>query len=183
MARPSTIQRLPAEVRETIGRLREQGRTIDEILGKLRELEVQVSRSALGRHVQRIDAVAEEIRKSRAVAEAIVQRFGEAPESKTARLNIELAHALVMKCMVGEDGRAVTLAPREAQFVADALYRLSRAAKDDVDREIKIRDKVRAEIAAKASATAKQAQAELKKAGLSAETIRRIETEILGIAR
>jgi len=56
MARPSSIERLPAELRELIGHLRERGRTIDEILAKLAELDVDVSRSALGRHVQHLDA-------------------------------------------------------------------------------------------------------------------------------
>src|SRR5690606_36749791 len=139
MPRPSSIDRLPPEIREEIGRLRARGRTIDEILAKLRELDVDVSRSALGRHVKQLDQIGEELRRSRAIAEAMVERFGDAPESKVARLNIELAHALVMKCMVGEDGDTVELSPREAQFVSDALYRLSKAAKEDVEREVKIR--------------------------------------------
>ena len=57
MARPSTIQRLPTEVRELIAELREEGRTIDEVLEKLRELRLDVSRSALGRHVKQLDAI------------------------------------------------------------------------------------------------------------------------------
>ena len=40
MARPSKIDRLPQELRDAIGDLRRQGRTIDEILAHLRSLGV-----------------------------------------------------------------------------------------------------------------------------------------------
>jgi len=56
MARMSTVDRLPPEVRELIERLRGNGRTIDEILAKLRDLDAEVSRSALGRHIKLLDA-------------------------------------------------------------------------------------------------------------------------------
>ena len=64
MARPSSISRLPPEIREAIGALRQDGRTIDEILAKLRELApaAEVSRSALGRHVQVLDRIGEQLR-------------------------------------------------------------------------------------------------------------------------
>jgi DNA-binding transcriptional ArsR family regulator len=55
MAHMSTIRRLPAELREMIARLRQNGLTIDEIMAKLHELDVGVSRSALGRHIKLLD--------------------------------------------------------------------------------------------------------------------------------
>ena len=55
MPRRSTIKRLPKAIQERIGELREAGRTIDEILAKLAELDVEVSRSALGRHVKALE--------------------------------------------------------------------------------------------------------------------------------
>lgn len=183
MPRPSTIDRLPPEIREEIGRLRTRGRTIDEILGKLRELDVDVSRSALGRHVKQLDQIGEELRRSRAIAEQLVERLGDAPESRTARLNIELMHSLVLKCLVGEDGAVVELDGKEAMFIATALQKLAQASKQDVEREQKIREAVKAEIAARAASTAKDAGSEMKRAGLSAATIEKIETEILGIVR
>jgi|SRR6266404_1401463 len=183
MGKPSTIDRLPDEVREQIGVLRQQGRTIDEILAKLRELDVDVSRSALGRHVKQLDAIGEEIRRSRGIAEQLVQRFGEAPENRTARLNIELMHGLVMKLLVGEDGAAVNLDGKEAFFIASSLQKLAQAGKQDVERESKIKADFRAEFEAKAIAAAKAADGTLKKAGLSEEARRVIETEILGIVR
>lgn len=186
MARRSTIDKLPAELRELIGKLRQNGRTIDEILAKLNELSADVSRSALGRHVKQLDAIGEEIRRTRAIADAIVQRFGDAPESRTARLNIELMHGLVMKLMIGEgdDGKPVTLEPQDAYFLGTALQRLSQASKIDVDREVKIRERVKAEMAEKAAAAVDQAADKVAKAGgrkLDPETLRAIRQEIYGI--
>ncbi len=187
MPRPSSIDRLPPEVRELIGKLRRDGRTIDEILGKLTELDApgaqQISRSALGRHVKGLDQVAEEIQRTRAVANAIVDRFGAEPENKTARLNIELMHSLLMKLMMGDGEKPVELGSQDAYFLGTALQRLSQAAKIDVDRDAKIRERVKAEMAEKTTAAAQQATGTLKRAGLSAETIATIEREILGIVR
>jgi hypothetical protein len=185
MARPSKIDRLEPEIRAEIAELRAQGRTIDEILGKLRELKVDVSRSGLGRHIQELDAIAEQIRKSRAIAEQLVQRFGDAPESRTARLNIELAQSLAMKVMMG-DGASdapVTLDAREFMFVSQGLQKLAQAAKQDVEREAAIEEKFRAKVREKAAAAAKAVERELKRVGLSDEARSRIETEILGIQR
>ncbi|MGZ8371111.1 MAG: phage protein Gp27 family protein, partial [Caulobacteraceae bacterium] len=63
---PSSIDKLPPEVRALIGELREKrGCTIDEIMDKLRELEVDVSRSAVGRHVRKLADIGAEMRRSR----------------------------------------------------------------------------------------------------------------------
>jgi DNA-binding transcriptional ArsR family regulator len=180
MPRPSSIDRQPPEIRELIGKLRQDGRTIDEILEKLRELQSDVSRSALGRHVKQLDAIGEEIRRSRAAADAIVQRFGDAPESRTARLNIELMHSLLMKLLVGEDGGVVKLEPQEAFFVSTSLQKLAQASKSDVDREVIIRkdlaarlDKDLAKVETEARAAGEQ--------GLSAERIAQLRREFLGV--
>lgn len=180
MARLSKIDRLPPEVRETIGALRKLGFTIDEILAKLRELEspgaAEISRSALGRHVKSLDAMAERVRWSRGAAEAIMARLGE-DEGRTARLNIELMHASLMDLLAGgEDGVAITLDPEKAMLLSRAVRDLTTAARHDAEREIK----VRRETAAKA---AKAATGAARKAGLSAEAIAAIERDVLGIVR
>lgn len=181
MGRLTKIDKMPAEIRELIASLRQQGREIDEILAKLRELDVDVSRSALGRHIKEIDQIGEEIRKSRAIAEAIVERFGDAPESKTARLNIELMHSQVLKLLGSQDGdgNPVVLGPREVQFLSDALYRLSKAAKDDAEREIKIREKALKEIRERASKKLDEIQADPQLS--PKDVLKRIREEIYGL--
>ncbi|MFQ5776309.1 MAG: phage protein Gp27 family protein [Kiloniellaceae bacterium] len=179
MARLSTIDRLPARVRERIGALRRAGRTIDEILAKLAELgapdAARISRSALGRHVKGLDAMAERVRWSRGAAEAIMARLGE-DEGRAARLNIELMHASLMDLLAGEEQQPITLDPEKAMLIGRTLRDLATAARHDTERELRVRK----EIAARA---AKAAGGAARKAGLSAEAIAAIERDVLGIAR
>lgn len=178
MARQSSIRRLPAEVRELIADLRERGRTIDEVLDKLRELDVEVSRSALGRHVKQLDAIGAEIRRSRSIAEALVKRYGDAPESRTARLNIELMHAFINKLMISEDGEIVSLDAKEAMFVATALQKLAQASKQDVDREALLRQQFAKQI----DAAIEEAEAAGEK-GLSKERLAQMRRDFLGVGK
>lgn len=175
MARPSTIDRLPASVRELIGSLRSRGHTIDEILAKLEELDVDVSRSALGRHTQQLDAIGEQIRRSRQVGEALIERLGDAPESRQARINIELMHSLIMDLLAGEGGEPVKLTPESSMLLATSLSRLASAHKQDVDRELKLRERV-------ASAAADKVEEVARSAGLSGATVDQFRRAILGVA-
>ncbi|MGE4191802.1 MAG: phage protein Gp27 family protein [Pseudodesulfovibrio sp.] len=168
MPRQSSIKRLPPAIRDRIGSLLDQGRTLDEILTHLESLDVQVSRSALGRYKQHIDKVSERIRRSREVAEAIVRNQGDAPESKTARLNIELLHGVILDMISqlpdgadnpdSDDAQSVllTLSPRGAMEMAKAMDHLARASKQDADLIAKLREEARAE--AKAEMTKRVAE-------------------------
>lgn len=175
MARLSKIDRLPEKIQDLIRSLRKRGRTIDEILDKLKELDVDIGRSALGAHVQRLDVIAERLRYSRETS-AVVEHLEKAGESKVARLNIELLQAAVMDLLSGADGKPVKLDPKSSMLVATTLHKSAQAKKLDAELILKLRK----EFAEKA---AEAATGEMKKAGLSAETIKKIETEILGIAR
>lgn len=176
MARSSTIRRLEPEFQELIGRLRERGRTIDEILAHLAKLDVEVSRSALGRHIQTIDRIGERIRKQRAIAEAIVTRFGEDEENQLARGNIELLHAALMELTGGEDGQPVELTPKSAALLAQATKDLSTAKRNDAVVALKAREEM-----AKAAAQAVDRVAKTK--GLSADQVAALKSEFLGIRK
>ncbi|MDA8049978.1 MAG: DUF3486 family protein [Rhodospirillales bacterium] len=186
--RPSSVARLPDEIRGLIGKLRGQGRTIDEIMARLREMDAEVSRSALGRHVKGLDALGEKMRRSRAVAEALVRELGEAPESRTARLNIELLHSAIldvfMKAADGEEieesGQAALAGdPQGAMLLAKALDHLARASKGNV--EFLAKAEARAAERAR-SAAAAAAENVARKQGISAETIAAIKSGIFGVA-
>ncbi len=178
--RPSSIDRLPEEIRAEVGRLRVQGRTIDEILAHLRTMDVEVSRSALGRHVKRMSTARERMKHSREMATALVSQFGDQPDNQLARLNLELMHGVVMQTIMAtaedEDGEAqpVTFSPEDARFLADALAKLATAEKTNADRTLKLKQE-----AAKAAATAVEKVA--RKEGLSPETIALLRSEILGV--
>lgn len=184
MARPSKIDRLPAEIRDKIGALRRDGRSIDEILSVLRQLDVDVSRTGLGRHVHRIDKIGARLRESRAAAEAIMARLGETPDNRTARLNIELMHANLQQLVAGnDDGEPVALDPQGAMLLARAIKDLAAAAKTDVDRELRVRK----EFADKAAEVLDQAEAAVTGAQATGrpldpvEVLRKIREDVYGI--
>lgn len=184
MARPSKIDRLPPEIRDKIGALRRNGRSIDEILSVLRQLDVDVSRTGLGRHVKRIDDIGARLRESRAAAEAIMSRLGESPDNRTARLNIELMHANVLQLLAGgDDDKPVVLDPQGAMLLARTMKDLAAAAKTDVDRELRLRK----EFAAQAGAVLDQAEAAVAGAQATGkaidpvEVLRKIREDVYGI--
>ena len=180
--KPSSIDRLPEAIRAEVGRLRLQGRTIDEILSHLKTLDVDVSRSALGRHVKRLAAGRERMRHSREMATALVAQFGDQDDNKLARLNLELMHGVVMQTIMAssedEDGEAqpVTFSPEDARFLADALAKLASAEKTNADRTLKLKQEAAKEAAAAVDRVVKSGAA-----GLTDDTVAAIKREILGI--
>lgn len=186
MPRKSTVRRLPPELREQIGALLEQGRTLSEITAHLNQLGAEVSRSALGRYKQHLDKVGEKLRRSREVAEALVAKLGNAPESKALRLNVEMMQGAILDLLIklneegeGDDAaKAITLDPQGAMLLGKALDHLSRASKADAELVGKIREQ--AEAAAR-KAAAETAVTAARKGGLSAESADAIRREILGI--
>jgi len=175
MARPGVIDRLPAEVREKIGRLRAAGSTRDEIRALLeRDHGLRIARSTMGDHLRRLDQLHEQIRRTRGIAEAMVERFGDAPEHRTGRLAIELAQGVMMQLLAGEDGEPVSLTPQEAAFVAKAIADLARAQRLDAERELKLRQEF-------ARQAADQAETVARGEGLTDAALARIRAVILGL--
>ncbi len=189
MGKPSSIDPLPDEIKSEIGRLRMQGCTIDAILAHLRAMHgvTSISRSAMGRHVKGLERVAEQIRRSREVATALVQQLGDAPESETARLNIEIMHSAIldlkMRSADGEDVDADGAAalggnPEGIMFLSRAIEALSRAQKNTADFAEKIQ--IAAEARAKREA-ALRVDAVAKEKGISADTLAAIKAGIFGV--
>jgi len=181
MARPSSIDRLPGELRQLIGELRDSGVTIDEILAKLNELGAEVSRSALGRHVKGLDELGERLRRSRNVADVLAKRLGDAPESKQARVNIELMHSVIMDLFIGEDGQPVTLDAESVMLLSRSIQALASAAKSDTDQVLKIRREIAAEQRAKLDQMEREAAKGGQAKGFDPETLRRVRAEIYGL--
>ena len=181
MARVTKIARLPPEIRELIGRLRDNGRTGDEILEKLRELDADVSRTRLYEHLKQWDKVRDRLHASRAAAEAIMARLEDTgADDRVARFNIASLHANVMQLLAGEDGEPVVLDPKDAKLVSETLRNLATAAKSDQDRFLTYRrelatetGKVIAKVASEAAAAGKPLDA--------AEVLRRIREDVYGI--
>lgn len=181
---PSSIDRLPRELRELIGELRRDGSTIDEILAHLREMQVPVSRSALGRHVKGLAEVAERMQRSRQIAESLVDRFGHQSDNKLARLNLELMHGVVMQTLTAADtdpetGEVlpVTFSPEDAMFLARSLQSLASAEKITRDQIKKEREEAAKEAT---KAAAEKAVGAARAKGLTGDTIDAIRHAVLG---
>jgi len=176
-SRPSSVDKLPLEIRDEIGRLRGEGYTIDEILAALRELDVvTVSRSTLGRHVKGMERLGAKLRHSRNIAEALVRQLGDEPASRAAQLNIELLHTTITELFlaqngdgeIDEDGKAaLNGSPEGIMLLAKAMDHLTKSAKADAEYAAKIEAKVEARMQREMSA---HVNAVVKKQGLSAET-------------
>lgn len=190
MARASSIDQLPETVRAEIGRLRQNGRTIDDILAHLRKMDgiAPVSRSALGRHLQHMEKLGERIRRSRQVAEALVKELGDAPESQAARVNIELIHNAVLELfMNAEDGdgeidaagkAALAGNPEGVMMLAKALDHLTRASSKNMEFIRLAEDRA----TAKAKREAAQAVDTVgREKGLTAATVQSIKAAIFGV--
>jgi len=133
--RPSKIDRLPPEIRDAIGDLRRQGRTIDEILTHLKGFggeAAAVSRSGLGVHLKKWDALADRLKGSREAAEAIMARFeAEGADDRMARLNVQMLHSAILGLWNGEDGEMPQLDAKEAMQLSTALKNLVQASRTD----------------------------------------------------
>jgi len=182
MARVSSVKRLPPKLQALIVELHEQGVSFDEITAKVRELGGEVSRSAVHRYAQTMEKVGERLRRSRDVADALVKRLGDAPESRTAQLNVELMHSVIFDLVAGgEDGAPVAFEPGDAMFLAKALESLTRAQKTAAETVFKVRQEAAKEIAAKAKEAAERAGAEAKRMGMTADQADWIRAQILGV--
>lgn len=155
MHRPSTIDRLPEEVREEISRLRRHGRTIDEILDKLRELlaeDQQPSRSAIGRHIKKVEVLAERAKRADAIADRLVGTIKEGGEDKLMRANAKLLSEGVFELLSAvEDGEAVTLDPKDAKALSETLRNISTAQKNHAEFVVRVRREAEAEAKKKLS--------------------------------
>lgn len=180
MGRASTIKRLPREIKDAIASLRDSGKTIDEILGHIKSMadDIDVSRSAMGRHIKEIDEIAKEIRQQREIAIAISKDIGAKTQGELARGNIELLQSLIMRA-AGASSSSGKFDAKELMFFAKAVSDLSKGAKLDIDSQIVIaKEKARIEATEKAADVAVK---EAKRQGLSAETVNAIKSRILGV--
>ncbi|MFT8804550.1 MAG: DUF3486 family protein [Acetobacter aceti] len=187
--RPSSVDRLEPEIREEIGRLRANGHSIDEILAALRELDgAEISRSALGRHVKKLDEVGRRLRHSRTVAEALVRQLGEEPASRTAQLNIELLHTTLLDLFLaaddvkgGADDKGLSALkgnPGGIMQLAKALDHLASASSSNQETRRKLEEQIEKKMRAKAEAGA---MAEARKRGLDTATVSAIMAGAFGV--
>ena len=183
MPRKSTIDQLPAALREALDALIRDGRhTLDEILAHLAKLndgEEPVSRSALGRYAQRAEAQMQRYREAQEVAKVWVQKFEADPQGDVARLLPEMLRSVAFQTLGSMSEREDAAAPEEVMLLAKAMKDLASADKLTADRIIKIRAEAEAaarkKLLAEQSKTLDAARGEL---GVSDETLALIHRKL-----
>lgn len=182
MAR-STVEQLPPEIRARVedwlrefraGRLQ-----LDQVLVRL---DAQFgdqgvplpSRSALHRHSQKVQQLAERVQRSRDIADQLIAQIGpDMTDGKGLQVLVQGFQSLVFDLManLNEDQ---TLDPENLMFLAKSIQAVTSARKTDADLHLKLKEQATRAAAEKAGQAAK-AQ------GLSAEVVKAIETAVLGV--
>ena len=188
----SKISRLPSTVRDKIAELHNEGLTIDEIMAHLQQLDLPPGRLPhacnLSRYVKRLDVMAAEVQQSRDIAKIIVDRLGDAPETRQARLNIELMHGAITEIFFAraaqkeeEEGHSATLSPAQAYLLAKSLALVTHAERTDQNATFNLRTEIAAEQNRRVEAAAKAVAKVAKEEGLSAERVAMLQAKIAGL--
>lgn len=182
---PSSIDRLPEEIRDAIAGLRREGRTVDDIKAHLDQLKDQgaipeaPSRSAVGRHIKTMAEIGEEMRRADNMARFVAKEFGQDADDRVGRANMRILQGAILELIterdLDEDGQPVRLSTKEAGSLALSLQRLISAQSMDAERQLKLRREFAAE-AAKVAGVAARSQ------GLTLDTVKAIEHAVLGLA-
>lgn len=164
---------MPKEIRDLIDRLRSDGATIDEIVEHLAEMDVEVSRSTVGRRVVTIDDLIADARAAKFEVAAIADALKESEGVDVADVTRELLEAEYFKLLKRMREADVDLGPDFLKMMANGLSALSRSKKTEVEMRRE------AEKAAEAKLRGKLAEA-AKTKGMSSETVQLIMDAVLG---
>ncbi|HII3824541.1 DUF3486 family protein [Pasteurella multocida] len=181
--RASKVDLLPPNIKTQLAMmLRDKQYSQAEILAEINDLirdcglpeEMQLSKTGLNRYASRMEKMGAKIRQSREIAEIWTKQFSEAPQSDIGKMLMEIVKNIAFETSLGmsEDG---TADPKSIALLSSAVQRLEQAESLSFKRE----QAIRKEVAQQAAETAEKV---VVQAGLSAETVRTIKEQILGIA-
>jgi hypothetical protein len=181
MARKSSVEKLPPDVRSHIERaLRENRLTLDELITDLQQAfpaEEKPSRSALGRYRQQFDVMVERMREQETMSRLLVSELGENPDDRAGALMVQSLSVLV--------NSALADAQEDQELAVDDIRKLARATKDAIQaRSASLKERQAIEAAAREKLLAEQKEklaAMPSKGGVTEETKQAIR-EALGIS-
>lgn len=187
MGRQSSIKRLPPDILEQLHALLRDPRVTQlEVVASINALleergEVLVSKSAVNRYKLRMDEAGAAMREAREMAEIWIAKLGTAPQGQVGQLINEIIRVLALDVSLEikrlvhggtVDEERLPEVVRMLKQLAEALEKLERAASDNERRSAQMREQARREAAA-------LAEAEAKKAGVSAEGVAALRAAIL----
>ena len=182
--RASKVDLLPSDIKSQLTlMLRDKKLSQSMILGEINQLildagleeEHCLSRSGLNRFSSKMEEMSSRIRESREMAEIWTKQFGEAPQSDVGKMLLEFIKQLAFETTmsVGESGKEVDI--KALNQLALVVQRVEQAETSSFKREQAIRKEV-------ATIAADTAERVVSEAGLSADTVKMIKHQILGIA-
>ncbi len=187
--RKSKVDLLPEDIRTTLNVfIRSGNMTQKDILEAVNQMiddaglgdGAKLSRTGFNRYAKRMEEMGQRLRQSREVAEVWVSKLGDAPTSDVGKLLQEFVRTMafetsmkMMEAAEGEEGEVIS--PKALGQLALVVQRIETAAMSSMKREKEIRAAYAAEAAEKTEAVA-------KKAGLTADTVKMLKAELLGIA-
>ncbi|MCG6405263.1 DUF3486 family protein [Vibrio fluvialis] len=187
--RKSKVDLLPEDIRTTLNVfIRSGNMTQKDILEAVNQMiddaglgdDAKLSRTGFNRYAKRMEEMGQRLRQSREVAEVWVSKLGDAPTSDVGKLLQEFVRTMafetsmkMMEAAEGEEGEVIS--PKALGQLALVVQRIETAAMSSMKREKEIRAAYAAEAAEKTEAVA-------KKAGLTADTVKMLKAELLGIA-
>ena len=165
----SSIDRLPAKLREAVDQAIADGDTIDEITARIRAEGETCSRSAVGRYAKNMrDPIRQQQETDRTI-KAWVEALGERPEGQAGLVLIETLRTMALATMAKLSAREEPVSTEELARLALTLKRIEGTDKLRKDRER----------AAKKAARAGQPK---RQGGLSPEAVAIIRAEVEGRA-
>lgn len=136
----STIKRLPPEIRQAINEQLAQGYTLDEVTAYVREMGVNVSRSAIGRYNAHRVKLLEEVRRSEDIMDILVNSRASRSEQEIISKNISLLHTVLELATTSIMREKDSADPKETMMLAIAAEKLVKAAKEGIELQA-LRDK------------------------------------------
>ena len=171
----SSVDRLPATLRDAVDAAIADGATIDEITAHIRAGGEDCSRSAVGRYSKNVRDLIRRQRETDRTVKAWVQELGERPEGDTGLFLIETLKSMVLDTMAGLRARGESVPTQELDRLSHILRRIEATEKLRKDRERAVE-----KAAEKAAEKAKAADRTERQGGLSPETVAAIHEAVLG---
>lgn len=186
--RKSKIELLPEDIRAQLNVLIRSGdmtqKDIRDAVNQMIEEaglpdDAKLSRTGFNRYAKRMENMGQRLRQSREVAEVWITKLGEAPTSDVGKLLQEFVRTMAfetsMRLMEDADEKQEVIPPKALNQLALVVQRIEQASMTSHKVEKEIRAAYAAEAAEKTEAVA-------KKAGLTADTVKMLKAELLGIA-
>lgn len=173
----SIIERLDKRLVDVINDMLRDGHTIDEMVAKLQELGVKVSRSAMGRYSKRANEQLQKLKEATEVARFFGDELRKSPDSDISHMLQDQLRISVFNQLMhinDNDDKANT---EELMFLSTTIKNLAAATKATID-IAQLRKKIQAE----AKATAKEFESQARKSDMPETVIQNTMARILGIA-